>query len=428
MSSRFSVLCVPVVTAFACCLASGASRAVAGEAIDVPAERLAAREAFRNKAFGIFIHFGAYSVGGEHEWHMKRKRMTVDEYREQIVEKFNPVDYDPAEWVDVFKKSGAQYVTITSKHHDGFALFDSKLTDWDVVDSSPYGKDILKMLADACGEADFPLFFYHSHLDWHHPDYFPFGSTANPKGKEKGRWTAGREPGGDFGKYIDFMNGQLAELLCGAYGPIGGIWFDGWWEQRDRSSKDVRATRVDWELDRTYALIHALQPACLIGNNHHVPVFDGEDFQMFERDLPGAEDSKYGKDSVISDLPLETCDTMNKHWGWNATDDAWKSPKELIHYLVRSSGQNANLLMNVGPKPDGTLPPESVERLLAMGAWLEEYGEAIYGTRGGPAGSEAWGVTTAKGDTIYVHLLDVPEADDDGFVTLSGTAGLADGL
>src|SRR5690606_7345713 len=178
----------------------------------------------------------------------------------------------------LFKKAGAKYITITSKHHDGFALWDSKESKWDVVDATPYGKDLLKPLAEECEKQGIKLFFYHSHLDWTHPDYYPRGRTGQ---------ASGRPESGDFDKYLDFMDAQLAELLSGEYGQVGGIWFDGWWDQQKQGSDDPKATNIDWRLDKTYALIHGLQPGCLVGNNHHVAPFEGEDFQMFERDLPG---------------------------------------------------------------------------------------------------------------------------------------------
>lgn len=380
------------------------------------AENLAARRWFQDAKFGIFIHWGVYSELGRGEWVMHNEKMTTDEYQ-PLAEKFDPQEFDPAKWVGLFKRAGAKYITITSKHHDGFAMWDSDATDWDIVDATPYGKDILKPLAKECEEQGLPLFFYHSHLDWTHPDYFPRGQT----GKH-----SGRSESGDFSQYLEFMNAQLAELLSGEYGDVAGIWFDGWWDQRDKSSDDPKATLVDWDLPRTYKLIHELQPACLVGNNHHVAPFAGEDFQMFERDLPGKNVAGHSADAVIGDLPLETCDTINKSWGYNASDDSVKSTKELIHYLVRAAGQNANLLLNVGPKPNGTIQKEFVERLEEMGDWLDAYGETIYGSRGGPVEPQNWGVSTRKQEDIYLHLLDTPEPDQEGWIELSGTTALAD--
>jgi len=253
------------------------------------------------------------------------------------------------------------------------------------VDRTPYKKDPLKMLADECHKQGIKLFFYYSQLDWHNPNYFPLGRTGH---------SAGRAPGGDWNKYLDYMDGQLTELLTN-YGPIGGIWFDGWWDKPD----------ADWRLQQTYALIHRLQPAALIGSNHHRKPFPGEDFQMFEKDLPGQKTAIFNKDSEIGALPLETCDTINKAWGYNKNDKNYKSPTDLIQYLVRASGNNANFLLNIGPLPDGTIQPEFVERLHAIGAWLSKNGDSIYGTRGGPIAPQKWGVSTQKGNKVYVHLL-----------------------
>ncbi|WP_442482694.1 alpha-L-fucosidase [Aeoliella sp. SH292] len=377
-------------------------------------ENLANREQFQDDKFGIFIHWGVYSELGRGEWVMNNEKMTIDQYR-PVADQFNPTKYDPAEWVALFKKAGAKYITITSKHHDGFALWDSKASKWDVVDATPYGKDLLKPLAEECEKQGIKLFFYHSHLDWTHPDYFPRGRTGQ---------ASGRPESGDFNKYLDFMDAQLAELLSGEYGQVVGIWFDGWWDQQKGDANDPKATNIDWRLDKTYALIHGLQPGCLVGNNHHVAPFEGEDFQMFERDLPGQNTTGFSPHSTIGDLPLESCDTINGNWGYAANDKNVKSKRDLIHYLVKAAGQNANLLLNVGPRPDGTIQPEFVERLTEMGEWLEKNGDSVYGTRGGPVAPQSWGVTTAKDAAVYVHVLSLPEADAEGWRTLTGTQKL----
>lgn len=196
------------------------------------------------------------------------------------------------------------------------------------------------------------------------------------------------------------MNNQLTELLTN-YGPIGAIWFDGWWDQ------DINPD-FDWELPEQYALIHRLQPACLVGNNHHQTPFAGEDIQIFERDLPGENTAGLSGQSV-SHLPLETCETMNGMWGYKITDQNYKSTKTLIHYLVKAAGKDANLLMNIGPQPDGELPEVLVQRLKEVGEWMSKYGETIYGTRGGLVAPHDWGVTTQKGNKLYVHILNLQD-------------------
>jgi alpha-L-fucosidase len=381
-------------------------------------ENLAARKEFRDMGFGIFIHWGVYSVEGRGEWVMNIEKISAGDY-EKLPEKFNPTKFNAAEWVSLFKKAGAKYIVITSKHHDGFAMFDAKTGDWDIVDRTEFDRDPLKELADECEKQGMKLFFYHSHLDWHHPEYFPRGMTGH---------TAERPESGDFEKYLAYMDAQLAELLSGRYGKVGGIWFDGWWDQQSKrfggtKDADPRATRLDWHLRRTYDLIHKLQPACLIGNNHHVAPFNGEDFQMFERDLPGQNKGGHSPDAVIGDLPLETCDTINGAWGYDAEDKNFKSKKQLVDYLVRAAGNNANFLLNVGPKPDGTIDEESVERLEQLGDWLAANEKSIRPTQGGPVKPEKWGASTQHGDQVYLHILD-SSGSKDGWLALSGTENL----
>ena len=192
------------------------------EAYTPSPENVAAREWFRDARFGIFIHWGVYSVLGEGEWVMNNNKMTIDQY-EPLAKEFNPTKFDAEQWVSLFKRAGAEYITITSKHHDGFAMWDSQVSDWDIVDRSPYGQDVLKPLAEECKRQGLKLFFYHSHLDWHHPDYYPRGRTG---------LHSGRPEAGDFNHYLDYMDAQLTELLSGDYGSVAGIWFDGWWDQQ----------------------------------------------------------------------------------------------------------------------------------------------------------------------------------------------------
>jgi len=346
-----------------------------------------AREWFQDARFGMFIHWGVYSVLGDGEWVMNNRKITVADY-EKLPPRFNPTEFNAAEWVSLAKAAGMKYITITSKHHDGFAMFGTKQNHWNIVDATPYKKDPIKMLADECRRQGVKLFFYHSHLDWHHPDYYPRGRTGQ---------ASGRPDHGDFEKYLTFMDSQLRELLTG-YGEIGGIWFDGWWDKPD----------ANWHLDRTYGLIHSLQPAALIGNNHHRLPFPGEDFQMFEKDLPGKKTAEFNATAEIGKLPLETCDTINNAWGYNKDDKQFKSTTQLIHYLARAAGYNGNFLLNIGPMPTGKIQPEFVERLRGIGKWLERNGESIYGTRAGPVAPASWGVTTEKAGKIYVHVLDSP--------------------
>ncbi|GAB3561252.1 alpha-L-fucosidase [Spirosoma luteolum] len=363
-------------------------------------DNLAARRAFQDDKFGLFIHWGVYSQLAAGEWVMNNQKIPVRDY-ERLPGFFNPIAFDANEWVSMAKNAGMKYITITSKHHDGFAMYDSKVSDYDIVDRTPYKKDILKALAEACRAQGLKLFVYHSHLDWHHPDYFPRGRT--------GQFT-GRPNSGSFEKYLQYMDTQLTEILTN-YGPIGGIWFDGWWDQSADDAGHTGATApasktgIDWKLDRTYSLIHRLQPACLIGNNHHVAPFPGEDFQMFEKDLPGSKTTGFNEAQTIGQLPLETCETMNGAWGYNINDHNYKSTKTLVQYLVKAAGHNANFLLNVGPMPNGQVQPEFVKTLAEMGSWTKANGETIYGTRGGPVPARDWGVSTAKDNKVYIHIL-----------------------
>ncbi len=346
------------------------------------------REWFQDAKFGLFVHWGVYSILGNGEWVMNNTEIPIKQY-EKLPGFFNPVNYDPAKWVKLVKDAGMNYIVITSKHHDGFAMFDSRISDYDIVDRTPYGKDVLKMLADECHKQGIKIFFYYSHLDWHNPDFYSGGRTG-------GSYT-GRGSERDFPKYLDYMNEQLRELLTG-YGEISGIWFDGVWDNRE----------ADWQLDKTYRLIHELQPGCMVGNNHHVAPNEGEDFQMFEKDLPGKNTTGWAMEQSVSRLPLETCETIsgNGSWGFSIYDKKTKSAEDLIRYLVKAAGYNSNFLLNTGPMPDGNIRPEHIAVLETMGKWMSEYGESIYGTRGGPFEPRPWGVTTRKDNRIFIHLLD----------------------
>lgn len=376
------------------CLALGLSSllpSAAQENYKPTKENLQARETFQDNKFGIFIHWGLYSMLGQGEWVMHNRDIDHKEY-EKLASAFNPVKFDADAWVKAIKNSGAKYICITSRHHDGFSLFHSAQSPYNVVDATPFGRDILKELADACHKYDIRLHFYYSHLDWGRDDYVPLGRTGHG---------THRQLDGTWERYIDFMKGQLTELLTN-YGPIGAIWFDGLWD-RDEEEGGMKPER--WDLYSQYELIHSLQPACLVANNHHIDIIPGEDIQIFERDIPGQ--NLYGySEQAISRLPLETCQTMNRTWGYNITDSLYKSSKFLIQYLVRTVGKGANLLLNIGPQPNGELPAEALKRLNDMGEWMNKNGKTIYETRGGVVAPAEWGVTTQKDNILYVHVLE----------------------
>lgn len=363
------------------------------------AENLEARAWFKEAKFGMFIHWGVYSILGDGEWVMNNQNIPIDAY-EKLPGFFNPIDFDAESWVKLAKGAGMKYITITSRHHDGFSMFDTGASDYNIVDATPFGRDVLKELAVACEKEGIKLFFYYSLLDWNRDDYFPRGRTGTDiPGRGEGQWR----------KYIDFMKAQLTELLTN-YGEIAGIWFDGHWDQKKWDGKRFGELQVDWHYDEIYRLIHDLQPNCLIGNNHHLAPIEGEDFQMFEKDLPGKNTTGFGSSaSDIGQLPLEVCETINGSWGFNLQDRSHKSEKELIHYLVKAAGYGSNLLLNVGPMPNGEIQKEHRESLKKIGKWMLENGETIYGTQAGPVPTSDKLASTKKGNTIYLHLLEPKE-------------------
>ena len=358
-------------------------------------ENIEAREWFQDARFGLFIHWGVYSVLGDGEWVMNNQNISIKEY-EKLSTFFNPVYFDAEEWVLMAKNAGMKYITITSRHHDGFSMFDSKASDYNIVDRTPYGKDVLKMLAEACRKHDIKLFFYYSQLDWYRDDYFPRGRTGTGiEGRGEGNWN----------DYIDFMKAQLTELLTN-YGEIGGIWFDGEWDQIKWDGKRFGTKIMDFKLEEVYKLIHDLQPQALIGSNHHLAPNPGEDFQMFEKDLPGRSTKSFAtKSEDIGNLPLEVCETINGSWGFNLKDRKHKSKKDLVQYLVKAAGYDSNLLLNVGPMPNGRIQKEHIKSLKEVGNWVNVYGKTIYGTRRGPIDPTDEIASTQIDNTVYIHLL-----------------------
>lgn len=352
-------------------------------------ENLQARKEFSDMKFGIFLHWGIYSMFAQGEWYMHNANIDWREY-EKAASAFYPANFDAEAWVKAIKDSGAKYITFTTRHHDSFSMWDTEQSDFNIVDATPYKKDVLKMLADECQKQGVTLNLYYSHLDWRREDY-PQGRTGHGTHRDASK--------ADWPSYYKFMNDQLTELLTN-YGKVGAIWFDGFWDH------DEDAVPFDWQLGPQYELIHKLQPSCLVGNNHHVEVHPGEDIQIFERDVPGQNTAGLSG-QAISRLPLETCQTMNGMWGYKIIDQNYKSTEELIRLLVRTSGKGANLLLNIGPQPNGELPATALDRLKEMGEWLRANGESIYGTTAGDLEEQPWGVTTRNGNALYLHILDL---------------------
>ena len=356
-------------------------------------ENIKARQEFADSKLGIFIHWGIYSMFAQGEWYMTNANIDNKEYA-KAASAFYPIGFDAKEWVSAIKAAGAKYICFTSRHHDGFSMWDTEQSAYNIVDATPFGRDVIKELADECRRQGIKLHFYYSHIDWTRDDY-PAGRTGRGTGKDPNKE--------DWPAYYAFMNRQLTELLTN-YGEVGAIWFDGWWDH------DCDSIPFDWQLKEQYELIHCLQPACLVGNNHHQTPIEGEDIQIFERDLPG--ENKAGlSGQAVSRLPLETCQTMNGMWGYKIIDQNYKSAETLIRYLVSTSGKGANLLLNVGPQPNGKIPATALDRLKEIGEWTSRYGETIYGTTAGDIPVQEWGVTTRKGNRLFVHIFDHHEKE-----------------
>ena len=359
-------------------------------------EIIQARSVFQDQKFGMFIHWGASSVLGNGEWVMETQAINKEDYR-KLLKVFNPIDFDAAKWVSIAKNAGMKYIVLITRHHDGFSNWDTKYSDWKITNTH-YKQDPLKLLAAECKKQGLKLGLYYSTLDWSRDDYpYETGRTGQK---------TGRTQKSNYASYLKFMKNQLTELLTN-YGDISCIWFDGHWDQTNPEGAKDRTSRVDWKYDEIYSLIHKLQPGCMIGNNHHLDPLPGEDFQMFEQDLPGQNHTGLSFQAA-SALPLESCITMNDSWGFRITDRKYKSFKEIINTLVGAAGRNSNLLLNVGPMPNGEIQHEFTDTLLKVGEWVKQFGNTIYGTRGGPMNAENWGVTTQDASNVYLHLLGDP--------------------
>lgn len=340
---------------------------------------------FLDSRFGMFIHWGLYSLIAHGEWVMHVESIPVTEY-EKLVPQFNPVRFNADEWVSIAADAGQKYMVITSRHHDGFSMYDTALSDYKVT-NTPFKRDPLEELANACARrSDVKLGFYSSLLDWHHPAY---------------RF---REQSGlAWGDYIGFLHGQVREL-CTNFGEIACIWFDGDWPRHALDEKNAYFTPGgSFEYDKLYDMIHTLQPDAYIQNNRHDEPLPGEDIQGFEQDLPGENSAGFNTTNIY-DMPLEVCMTINDSWGVNSSDDNHKTTRRLVHNLIKSASINGNYLLNVGPTALGEILPVHVKRLREMGDWLKKNGEAIYGTRAGLISSPD-AVSTSKGNTHYVLVL-----------------------
>ncbi|MCO5296616.1 MAG: alpha-L-fucosidase [Fimbriimonadaceae bacterium] len=361
---------------------------------------------WREARFGMFIHWGLYSIPAgkwgdstnHAEWILTTAQIPVRQY-EKFKDQFNPVKFDADEICRIAKDAGMKYIVITTKHHDGFALFDSKVSDYDVM-ATPFKRDIMKELAEACRRHGLKMCWYHSIMDWHHPDYLP-----------RRAWEDRTAEGADFKRYFEYLKAQVTELLTN-YGDIGIMWFDGEWE----------STWTHEYGKELYELCRKLQPKVIV--NNRVDVWrDGmaglskDDHAYGDYGTPEQEVPATG----LPGVDWETCMTMNGHWGYNAADHNFKTTKQLIQLLSDIASKGGNFLLNVGPTAEGLIPPTSVERLKEMGAWMRDNGEAIYGTSASPFKSLPWGRATMKNrgadTTLYLHVFDWPT---DGRLKVSG--------
>jgi alpha-L-fucosidase len=369
-------------------------------------------EWWREARFGMFIHWGVYAVpagtyNGQRinrigEWIMNRGKIPVAVYQ-MYARQFNPVNYDADAWVKLAKEAGMKYIVITAKHHDGFALFDSKATTWDMVDATPYGKDLLKPLAEACRKNGIKLGFYYSHAqDWNNPG----GSAArkvasegwaNPDSAKIDAYTAAHEGHWDpaqttktMAQYMDDVAvPQVKELLTN-YGDVAILWWD------------TPTGMTDEFAEKLQALLK-LQPHIITNDRLKRPNFPG-DYKTPEQRIPNL--------SELDGTDWETCMTMNGTWGYKSYDSSWKSSQTMVRNLLDITSKGGNYLLNVGPKADGTFPQESIQRLKEVGAWMKVNGEAIYDTKASPLAPLAWGRCTRKdqkgGTVLYLSVFDWP--------------------
>jgi alpha-L-fucosidase len=341
---------------------------------------------FQDARFGMFIHWGLYAIPARGEWVMHIERIPVPEY-EKLAPQFNPVKFNADEWVNIAANAGQKYMVITSRHHDGFSMYDTALSDYKIT-NTPFKRDPIAELANACARrGDVKLGFYSSLLDWHHPAY---------------RF---REQSGlAWSDYLAFLHGQVREL-CTNFGELACLWFDGDWPHHPFDENNMYfKPGGSFEYETLYDMIHTLQPNAIVMNNRHEKPLPGEDAQGFEQDLPGMNSAGFNT-SAVYDLPKEVCMTINDHWGYN-DDNNTKSTRHLVHLLVRSASAGANYLLNVGPTAEGEILPIHAKRLQGVGEWLQANGASVYGTRAGAIPPTRESVSTRRGDVHFVHVLE----------------------
>ncbi|WP_028545690.1 alpha-L-fucosidase [Paenibacillus taiwanensis] len=370
-------------------------------------EHLKRTQWFTHDRFGLFIHWGLYAIPARGEWVRNNERMTNEDY-EPYFEQFNPVRYNPRAWARAAKQAGMKYAVMTTKHHDGFCLFDSQLTDYKAT-NTPAGRDLIREYVDAFRAEGLKVGFYYSLIDWHHPDYPAYDDLHHPlRGNEAYKATEAQK---DFDRYTSYMHGQVRELLTN-YGTVDIMWFDFSYEQM---------TGGKWRATELVTMMRSIQPDIVIDNrlggnllSANPEIYAG-DFVSPEQILP----AKGIRNEAGEAVPWEACITLNDHWGYHAHDHNYKLPCQVIRGLVECVSKNGNLLLNVGPNANGEIPHESLVILAEIGEWMAYNSDSIYGCAASSVEKPEWGRYTQCGNKLYAHILD----RGIGPIALPGLAG-----
>jgi len=349
-------------------------------------------EWFRDARFGMFIHWGIYAIPARGEWVRSKEEMTVEDYQ-QYFNTFNPVDYNPREWARIAKKAGMKYAVITAKHHDGFCLFDSKLTDYKST-NTPAGRDLIREYIDAFRAEGLKVGVYYSLIDWHHPDYPAFGDRQHPMRNNP----AYKDKKYNWDNYLEYMHGQVREL-CTNYGKIDIMWFD--FSYQEYAGEKWKATEL-------VKMVRELQPGIIL-DNRLGGIMEIENQELFAGDFEGPE--QYIPVRPVLDvkgnpIPWEVCMTLNNNWGYSANNLEYKTSSDVIRSLVNCVSKGGNLLLNVGPDAYGNIPEESVAILDEVGKWMDKNSESIYGCTMSEYPKPDWGRYTQKGNVLYAHIFD----------------------
>ena len=353
-------------------------------------ERKKRTEGFVNDRFGMFIHWGLYAIPSRGEWLRSREEMTKEDYR-QYFDEFDPIYYNPKEWAKLAKEAGMKYAVMTTKHHDGFCLFDSEYTDYKATNTKA-GRDLIAEYAEAFRAEGIKVGFYYSLLDWYHPEYPHYKDEIHPMRNNE----AFKDVKHNFSKYLEYMHNQVRELLTN-YGKIDILWFDFSYPQ---------ITGEKWEATKLMNMVRELQPDIVVNNRlggdplEAEPVIYSGDFTSPEQIIPSYDIV----DKLGRKVPWEVCMTLNDHWGYVSKDKNYKTPKNVVRMLVECVSKDGNMILNVGPNAKGEIPKESIEILKEVGRWMHENGESIYGCGKAEAEKPEWGRYTQKGNKLYAHI------------------------